>query len=96
MGTVALALLEVEAGYRSAEQLERRCAPQTWERVNRRLRRSGGAMVTRDSLIRLVYQEPSPGLADGVAIVRRGDRIGAIALRMDASQGEWMVTELCY
>ena len=96
MQAVALALLEVEAGCRSAAQLERRCRPEVWATLNLRLRRRGGAFVTGGSLLRVVCQENSPGLADGVAVVRRGDRVSAVAMRLDASGGRWIVSALCF
>jgi hypothetical protein len=96
MRAVALALLEVEAGYRSAEQLERRCTPDAWSKVNARLRRRGGAFVTGGSLVRVVCQENSPGLADGVVVVRRDGRVSAVAIRLDARDGRWTVTELFF
>jgi hypothetical protein len=92
--SVAMALLEIESGCRSAEQLERRCHPELWERVNQRLRRSGGAFVTGRSLVRVHCQEHDPGLADGVAVVRRGGRVSAVAMRLDARDGRWTVTDL--
>jgi hypothetical protein len=94
MRSVAMALLEIEAGCRSAEQLERRCQPALWDRVNQRLRRSGGAFVTGRSLVRVLCQEHSPGLADGVAVVRRDQRVSAVAMRLDAMSGRWVVTDL--
>jgi hypothetical protein len=94
MRSVAMALLEIEAGCRSAEQLERRCHPDLWDRVNQRLRRSGGAFVTGSSLVRVLCQEHSPGLADGVAVVRRDERVSAVAMRLDAGGGRWVVTDL--
>jgi hypothetical protein len=94
MRSVAMALLEIEAGSRSAEQLERRCDPDLWERIDGRLPRRGGAFVTGSALLRVMCQEHSPGLADGVAVVRRGQRINAIAMRIDARDGRWMVTDL--
>jgi hypothetical protein len=94
MRSVAMALLEIEAGSRSAEQLERRCDAELWERIDRRLPRRGGAFVTGTALVRVMCQEHSPGLADGVAVVRRGQRVNAIAMRIDARDGRWVVTEL--
>jgi len=93
---MAFALLEVEAGCRSAEQLERCCRPDAWERLNRRLARSGGAFVTNRALLRVHWQELTPGLVDGVAVVRRGGRVAAIAMRLDAGFGRWTITELCF
>jgi hypothetical protein len=95
MRSFAMALLEVEAGCRSAAQLERRCRPPVWEELNARLRRSGGAFVTGASILSVHCQELEPGLADGVAVVRRDDRVAAMAMRLDARNGQWIVTELC-
>lgn len=94
MRSVAMALLEIEAGSRSAEQLERRCDADLWDRIDRRLPRRGGAFVSGTALMRVMCQEHSPGLADGVAVVRRGQRVNAIAMRIDARDGRWVVTEL--
>ena len=94
MRSVAMALLEIEAGSRSAEQLERRCDADLWERIDHRVPRRGGAFVTGTALLRVMCQEHTPGLADGVAVVRRGQRVNAIAMRIDARDGRWMVTEL--
>ena len=34
------------------------------------------------------------GLADTVAVVRKGELVRPVALRLDASRGRWVVTEL--
>jgi Family of unknown function (DUF6459) len=39
-------------------------------------------------------QVTCPPLADTVAVVRKGDLVRPIALRLDASRGRWVVTEL--
>jgi len=41
-------------------------------------------------------QELTPGLVDAVAIVRRGARVGFVALRLEAVPGRWEVIELVY
>ena len=41
---IALALLEVEAGCRSAVQLERIFSPELWEALDRRIGRRGGSL----------------------------------------------------
>jgi hypothetical protein len=91
---IALALLEVEAGCRSAAQLERVFSPQLWEAVEHRIGRRGGPLPSGRSLISVRCQEDKPGLADTVAVVRRGDLVRPVALRLDASGGRWTVTEL--
>jgi hypothetical protein len=91
---IALALLEVEAGCRSAAQLERIFSPQLWEALEHRIGRRGGPLPSGRSLISVVCQEDTPGLADTVAVVRKGEVVRPVALRLDASGGRWKVTEL--
>jgi Family of unknown function (DUF6459) len=91
---IALALLEVEAGCRSATQLERIFSPELWEALGHRIGRRGGPLPSGRSLISVRCQEDTPGLADSVAVVQRGDLVRPVALRLDASHGRWVVTEL--
>jgi Family of unknown function (DUF6459) len=91
---IALALLEVEAGCRSAGQLERIFSPELWGAMEHRIGRRGGPLPSGRSLISVRCQEDTPGLADTVAVVRKGDLVRPVALRLDASRGRWVVTEL--
>jgi hypothetical protein len=91
---IALALLEVEAGCRSATQLERIFSPELWEALEHRIGRRGGPLPSGRSLIAVRCQEDAPGLADTVAVVQKGDLVRPVALRLDASRGRWTVTEL--
>ncbi len=91
---IALALLEVEAGCRSAAQLERIFSPQLWEALEHRIGRRGGPLPSGRSLISVRCQEDRPGLADTVAVVRKGELVRPVALRLDACGGRWTVTEL--
>jgi Family of unknown function (DUF6459) len=91
---IALALLEVEAGCRSAAQLERIFSPQLWQALEHRIGRRGGPLPSGRSLISVRSQEHKPGLADTVAVVRKGDLVRPVALRLDACGGRWTVTEL--
>ena len=91
---IALALLEVEAGCRSAAQLERIFSPPLWEALEHRIGRRGGPLPSGRSLISVRCQEDRPGLADTVAVVRKGELIRPVALRLDACGGRWTVTEL--
>ena len=91
---VAMALLEIEAGCRSAAQLERICTPELWAALEQRIPRRGGRLPTGRSVRSVFCQEDVPGLADTVAVLRRGDRFEPVAMRLDASAGRWMVTEL--
>ena len=91
---VAMALLEVEAGCRSASQIERICSPELWAGLEHRIERRGGPLPTGRSVISVRCQESWPGLADTVAVVQRGARALPVAMRLDAASGRWLVTEL--
>ena len=93
---VALAVCEVEAGMRSFGQLESLCHPSLRECLAVRVARGGGPVVTATSPLRVVTQEHTPELAEAVVLVRRGPRVAAIGLRLDAAPGFWQVVELQY
>jgi hypothetical protein len=93
---IALAICEVEAGLRSASQLERVCHHSLWQAVADRLQRAGGPPVSAAGVLRVRVQELQPGLVDAVAVVRRGQRVAFIALRLEAVPGHWEVIELLY
>jgi hypothetical protein len=93
---IALALFEVEAGRRSAAQLERVCSPELWDTLEHQVRRHGGLLPRMGDLLRVHFQELMPGLASTVALVQRGSRVQPVAMRLDACSGRWLVTELRY
>ncbi len=95
VGRIAVALCEVEAGARPRHQLERVCHPTLWEVLAWHLTTSGPAVTSR-SLRRVLAQERSPGIVDGVAVVDRGGRVEPVAMRLDAAAGHWEVVELQY
>jgi hypothetical protein len=92
----AMALCEVEAGMRPAAQLERACHHTLFQTLEQRVRRSGGPAVSANSLVDVITQEQLPGLVDAVVLVRRGPRVAAVTMRLDAAPGHWQVTELQY
>jgi Family of unknown function (DUF6459) len=94
--TLALAICEVEAGLRSASQLERVCHPSLGAAVANRIQRAGGPPVSAASILRIQTQELTPGLVDAVAVIRRGQRAVFIALRLEAVPGPWELIELLY
>ena len=93
---IALAICEVEAGMRSPLQLERLCHLSVWPKLSVRLRRSGGPAVTTGSLVRVVAQEHTPGLAEVTVLVRLGGRVVPVAMRLDGAKGHWELVELQY
>ena len=95
-GRIAVALLEVEAGLRPGRQLERHCHPTLWERLASRLCFGGGPAITCRSLRRVLVQEHVPGLVEAVAVLERGRRVEAVAMRLDGATGRWELIELQY
>jgi Family of unknown function (DUF6459) len=93
---IATGLLEVEAGLRPGHQLERLCHPTLWDSLEGTLRHGSGPAVSRGSLRRVLVQEDTLGLADGVALLQRGDRLEPVAMRLDAADGQWRLVELQY
>jgi hypothetical protein len=93
---IGTALLEVEAGTRPARQLERLCHPTLWEKLERQLKPGRGPAITFGNLCRVLVQEDTPGLVDGVALLQRGARLEPIAMRLDAADGQWALVELQY
>jgi hypothetical protein len=87
---VTRALLEVVCGQRPAAQLAGWTTPALQAEL---ARVSGTVSARRRYVVRsLRVTEPRPGVAEVVAVVARGDRIAAIALRMESSAGRWRVT----
>jgi hypothetical protein len=95
-GRIAVALLEVEAGSRPGHQLERHCHPTLWERLAPRLCFGGGPAITCRSLRRVLIQEHIPGLVEALAVLERGRRVEAVAMRLDGATGRWELIELQY
>jgi Family of unknown function (DUF6459) len=93
---IALAICEVEAGLRSPLQLEQVCHLSLWPKLAERLRCSGGPAVPVGSLVRVVIQEHTPGLAEVTVLVRRGGRVVPVAMRLDGAKGRWELVELQY
>lgn len=90
-------LLEVCGGVRPVPQLQRDTTPALYadlERaLTRRRRPSGPRPSTRD--VRSVHvQERPDGIAEVCATVRRGDRVGALAMRLEGVQGRWLCTHI--
>ncbi len=90
-------LLEVRGGVRPVLQLQRHTTPTLFADLERDLVRralpAGPRPTGRD--IRSVHvQQRSSGVAEVCATVRRGDRMAALALRLEAFQGQWLCTQV--
>lgn len=100
VGRLTQALLEVLAGERPHTQL----LPWTSDRVFRAVtRRVTVAARMRSTVVDLTRRprlqlgsirvtEPAAGVAEVCAVVRRGDRCQAVALRLEAWRGRWRCT----
>jgi hypothetical protein len=55
---------------------------------------SRAARPTATALRRVLVSEPLPGIAEVTAIVQRGPRAEALALRLEGLDGRWVVTAL--
>ena len=89
---IALALLEVEAGCRSVSQLERVVSRELWEELNRA---SADGVARFPWPVGHVRTLPGGHARSGgyVAVVRKGELVRPVALRLDAGGGRWVVTE---
>jgi hypothetical protein len=90
---LARAVLEALAGDRPVGQLERWTTPDVFgvlaPLVAARTQRPWAA-----TLRRVVVCEPAPGVAEVTAVIQRGPRAGALALRLEGFDGRWLVTAL--
>ena len=90
-------LLEVLAGVRPLSQLRRDLAWETYDALEALLTvrpRTGGPRPDRRAVRSVRVQDRGDGVAEGFATVRRGQRYGAIAFRLEGVDGQWRCTEL--
>ena len=85
------ALLEVLAGDRPVTQLARWTTPKVYEQIEGMLE-PRGPRPWAGTLRGVHVTEPADGVAEVAAIVRRGPRSGAVALRLEGLDGRWLVT----
>jgi hypothetical protein len=98
---VALALvqglLEVLAGVRPVGQLQRGTTPELYAQLEQAVHsrpRETGTRPGTGAVRSLHVQEREDGVAEVCATVRRGQRMAAIALRLEGLGGRWTCTEL--
>ena len=87
---LARALVEVLCGQRPVPQLRVHCAPDVFAGLQ-------GRPVARGALGHLLtvrVAEPADGVAEVAAVYRRGERVRALAFRMQGVDGRWRVTAL--
>ena len=95
--TLVHGLLEVLAGVRPLQQLRRDTTPELYASLRMtmlRTRRDGGNRPGPRAIRSLHVQERPEGIAEVCATVRRGTRLGALALRLEGVDGRWQCTEV--
>jgi hypothetical protein len=96
-GRLVQALVEVLAGDRPAGQLVRWTTTDVYDEVAGRMAPgpSSASQVQVRPLVRSVHvSEPADGVAEVSALVRRGTRCTALALRLEGMDGRWQCTAL--
>jgi Family of unknown function (DUF6459) len=97
-GRLVQALVEVVAGARPASQLVRWTSERVYAQINQRVRQlaQAGAPGTRGiiagQLRSLHITAPLEGVAEVCAVVQRGPRAAAVAVRLEAVEGRWKCT----
>lgn len=87
---LARALVEVLCGQRPVPQLRVHCAPEVFAGLQSRPP-AGGAL---GHLLTVRVSEPADGVAEVAAVYRRGERVRALAFRIQGVDGRWRVTAL--
>jgi Family of unknown function (DUF6459) len=94
---VVQAIVEVLSGVRPATQLVRWTTEEVYEQISSRVLPSRGAYVDgppRGVVRSLHVSEPADGVAEVCALVRRGARSTAVALRLEGMDGRWKCTAI--
>lgn len=87
---LARALVEVLSGQRPLPQLRVHCAPEVFAGLQSRQILTGAL----SHLLTVRVCEPADGVAEVSAVFRRGERVRAIAFRIQGVDGRWRVTAL--
>ncbi|HVF05939.1 MAG TPA: Rv3235 family protein [Frankiaceae bacterium] len=87
------ALLEAMAGIRPVSQLSKWVTADVLAVMQASVVHRA-ARPAPTALRRVLVSEPMPGIAEVTAIVDRGDRAEALALRLEGLDGRWVVTAL--
>ncbi|MBA2768021.1 MAG: hypothetical protein H0U35_02600 [Sporichthyaceae bacterium] len=96
-GRFVQAVVEVLAGDRPVGQLVRWTSAEVYEEIGGHVTLLGAAAasITSRAVVRSVHvTEPVDGVAEIAAMVRRGLRTTAVALRLEGLDGRWQCTAL--
>jgi hypothetical protein len=97
VAAAVMAVLEVQSGLRPLRHLASIATPDVVARLERRARLTPGPGPRPSPaarLRRLRVTRPSGHVAEVAAVVGRGERVSAIALRMDWTGRRWIVTAI--
>ena len=96
-GRVVQAIVEVLAGVRPASQLVRWTTAEVYDEISSRVVSPHGStepVPPRGVVISVHVTEPADGVAEVCALVRRGARSTAVAIRLEGMDGRWQCTAL--
>ena len=94
-GRLVQAVVEVLAGDRPASQLVRWTTTEVYDQVVARVVPGPATTCPTRGVVRSVHvTEPVDGVAEVAALVRRGARSTAVALRLEGMDGRWQCTAL--
>jgi hypothetical protein len=86
---------EVAAGLRPFDQLRPWLAPTLVRRLAVQLRTAGPDPTAKAVVTHVLTAPPTPsGAIEATVVVRRGQRGGAVAVRLERHRGRWRATEL--
>ena len=96
---VVQAVVEVLSGARPAAQLLRWLSADVYAGVQRRAAlaarmRGRRPLARRATVRRVVLSSPRDGVAEAAVVVQDGQRVRAVALRLEGLDGRWRVTAL--
>ena len=92
-GVLVGAIMETLTGRRPVTQLVRWLTTDVYEELEVNID-ADRSRVWAGRLRRLIVSEPADGVAEVTAVVERGPRTRALALRMEGRDGRWVVTAL--
>ena len=94
-GRFAQAVVEVLAGDRPVAQLVRWTSSEVYDEVACRVLDPGTGAAGPRAVVRSIHvSEPADGIAEVAAMVRRGTRTTAVALRLEGLDGRWQCTAI--
>jgi hypothetical protein len=97
VGRLLQAITEVLAGERALAQLSAHLSPSVYEGLDaaaRPMTKPGGRPPAVPAVRSVRMCEPRPGVAEVAAVVRRGNRMAAIAMRLELRAERWRCVAL--